>query len=184
MIVPKGQGRSIMVSSFMCACHGTMRGKVNNVDLTSRVSFIPGQNGEGYWDNKDLANQLKEVIPLFEELHPNCVGIFAFDQSSNHRAMANDALVASRMNAGPTVYIKDKTVYKFRATNYKDADGVEHSQELYETETFDRAKVRAELQKNPNLRGEANRLYEKYKYPEVSSNKTYMLLLLLLKVFL
>ena len=31
-------------------------------------------------------------------MHPGCVGIFAFDQSSNHLSYADDALVVSRMN--------------------------------------------------------------------------------------
>ncbi|KAG1569197.1 hypothetical protein G6F50_006604 [Rhizopus delemar] len=45
-----------------------------------------------------MVEQLKEdAIGLFEALHPNCVAVFLFDNSSNHGAFADDALVASRM---------------------------------------------------------------------------------------
>ncbi|KAG1468612.1 hypothetical protein G6F56_003731 [Rhizopus delemar] len=45
-ISPKGQGKSIMVSSFTCPCHDTMRGVVDG-EVISRVLFVPGQNNEG-----------------------------------------------------------------------------------------------------------------------------------------
>jgi len=41
------------------------------------------------------------VIPLFEQLHPGAIGLFTFDQSSNHCAMAEDSLQASKMNLNP-----------------------------------------------------------------------------------
>src|SRR6185437_14178372 len=41
------------------------------------------------------------VIPMFEILHPGCTGVFCFDQSTNHNAMAADALVVTKMNLGP-----------------------------------------------------------------------------------
>lgn len=34
-------------------------------------------------------------------MHPNCQGLFIFDQSSNHGALPEDALRASTMNMGP-----------------------------------------------------------------------------------
>jgi len=34
-------------------------------------------------------------------LHPGCVGVFCFDQSTNHNAMAADVLIATRMNLSP-----------------------------------------------------------------------------------
>jgi hypothetical protein len=39
-----------------------------------------------------------QAIPIFEILHPGCVAIFCFEQSTNHNAMAADALIATRMN--------------------------------------------------------------------------------------
>jgi hypothetical protein len=45
-----------------------------------------------------MVQQLKEdALPLFELLHPGCKAVFLFDNSCNHRAYADDALVASRM---------------------------------------------------------------------------------------
>ncbi|GBB96876.1 hypothetical protein RclHR1_02860009 [Rhizophagus clarus] len=42
-----------------------------------------------------------QAIPIFEILHPGCIGIFCFNQSTNHNAMAGDALVATKMNLSP-----------------------------------------------------------------------------------
>ncbi|KAI7874006.1 uncharacterized protein EV154DRAFT_569848 [Mucor mucedo] len=112
-----------------------MRGTVNGIEITSRVIFLPGNsNGDGYWTNIDLTIQLKDVIPLFNELHPDCIGIFAFDQSSNHKDMADDALVASRMSSGVTEY-KDTNKYRFRDTTFTDKEGRVKAQPMYRTET-------------------------------------------------
>ncbi|KAI9493620.1 hypothetical protein BDB00DRAFT_872083 [Zychaea mexicana] len=48
-----------------------------------------------------MAEQLKSAIEEFNELHPNCTGVFCFDQSSNHSTMPNNALNAFKMNLGP-----------------------------------------------------------------------------------
>ncbi|CAB5357696.1 unnamed protein product [Rhizophagus irregularis] len=43
-----------------------------------------------------------QAIPIFELLHHRCIGVFCFDQSTNHNAMAADALmIASKMNLSP-----------------------------------------------------------------------------------
>jgi hypothetical protein len=42
-----------------------------------------------------------QAIPIFEILHSRCIGVFCFDQSTNHNAMAGDALVATKMNLSP-----------------------------------------------------------------------------------
>ena len=44
---------------------------------------------------------MHQAIPIFEILHPGCVGVFCFDQSTNHNAMAADALIATRINLSP-----------------------------------------------------------------------------------
>ena len=94
IIRKKGPGRSIMVSEFQCPCHGTMKIR----SWMSRKFFKAGSGRDGWWTSADMIKQLKEdAIPLFEALHPDCVGVFLFDQSSNHQAYADDALVASRM---------------------------------------------------------------------------------------
>jgi len=53
----------------------------------------PGKNADGYWTNRDLIGQLESrAIPIFKILHPDCVGLFVFDNSSNHHAYESDAL--------------------------------------------------------------------------------------------
>ncbi|CAB5365258.1 unnamed protein product [Rhizophagus irregularis] len=42
-----------------------------------------------------------QAIPIFEILHSGCTGVFCFDQSTNHNAMAGNALVATKMNLSP-----------------------------------------------------------------------------------
>ncbi len=90
---PKSSGRSLMISGFICECHGFL-----SLDGKNSFQIIePGKNHDGYWTNDNLVNQLQVVIPLFEATHPNCDLVFAFDNSQNHHAYAPDALVASRM---------------------------------------------------------------------------------------
>ena len=104
---PKGQGRCIMVSDFLCECHGPLRLSPEqqsvhpNVPKESRILLHPGKNAEGYWTNAKLVEQARDrAIPIFRILHPYCDGLFAFDNSQNHHAMAPDALVASKLNLG------------------------------------------------------------------------------------
>jgi hypothetical protein len=102
---PKGDGHVIMVSQFLCACHGSLtisfeEAKTLGLDFTTAGEIIyPGKHKDGYWTNQDLVNQLQtKAIPLFNYLHPNKTAIFAFDNSQNHHAMADNALIASRLN--------------------------------------------------------------------------------------
>jgi hypothetical protein len=87
----KGEGRAYMVSGFLCPCHG----------IFDDEYISPGKNADGYWRCPDLARQVERMLVKFKELHPDCRGLFVFDQSSNHGAMADDALVATRMNLNP-----------------------------------------------------------------------------------
>ncbi|KAH6565171.1 hypothetical protein BASA62_007455 [Batrachochytrium salamandrivorans] len=89
----------MMVSEFLCKCHGPMRLSVSQQlahpsVLSETLCVIkPGKNADGYWTNKDLAEQLEfRAIPIFKILHPNCIRLFLFDNSMNHHAFAPDAL--------------------------------------------------------------------------------------------
>jgi hypothetical protein len=104
-IRPKGNGRSVMVSAFLCECHGIL--KLNeqqqqenpDVPADSTIFLKPGANSEGYWKNSDLASQLQDkALPIFRVLHPNAGGLFIFDNSQNHHAKPPDALSVSKMN--------------------------------------------------------------------------------------
>lgn len=92
-------GRSIMVSDFLCECHGPLAIKEGDkIIRRARRTIFPGKNHGGYWKNSDLIEQLTEAMDIFKILHPDCQALFAFDNSQNHNAFADDALVASRLN--------------------------------------------------------------------------------------
>lgn len=100
---PKGEGASIMVSAFLCPCHGIIRvseelASSKQIVSDSTVILHPGINRDGYFTNEDLACQTKRMLKIFELMHPGCCALVAYDNSSNHHAMAKDALVASRLN--------------------------------------------------------------------------------------
>jgi hypothetical protein len=139
-LIPKGQGQSVMVSEFQCACHGTMKSP-SDPNKTSRVLFEAGVNREGYWKSSDMQEQLKEVITIFEELHPGCKGLFLFDNSSNHSAFAADALKVARMtlndkeistnlDESQNATDKIKRWYPFRDTYYN-INGRQYKQQIY-----------------------------------------------------
>src|SRR6266540_3117200 len=44
---------------------------------------------------------MQRAILIFEILHPGCIGIFCFNQSTNHNIMTEDALIVTRMNLRP-----------------------------------------------------------------------------------
>ncbi|KAI9329106.1 hypothetical protein BD770DRAFT_477956 [Pilaira anomala] len=115
----KGQGSSIIVSEFQCPCHGTMR----HGDKTSREYFKAGGDREGWWTYKHMVKQLKDVINLFEILHPGCIAVFLFDNSSNHSAFADDALVASRMTLKDRVWPKTEK-FQFKDTTVTLSSGI------------------------------------------------------------
>ena len=112
LLRPKGSGRTLMVSQFLCQFHGAMAITVTEKllekfpnlsgvpgDKIESLRIIkPGKNADGYWTNKDLIEQVRVTQTLFEILHPGCVALFSFDNSQNHKAMAPDALVTNRLN--------------------------------------------------------------------------------------
>ena len=75
-IKKKGEGKSIMISEFLCECHGHLRitedqareknvfikldGTVDKDKLVARQTLHIGANDEGYWTNAHLAAQLKD----------------------------------------------------------------------------------------------------------------------------
>ncbi|GBC50571.2 uncharacterized protein OCT59_001487 [Rhizophagus irregularis] len=97
-----------MVSEFLTEVDGHLRlqqadiEKHPHVPKAARCYLKPGTNQEGYWTAEHLLEQIEyKAIPIFEALYPDCVAVFAFDNSSNHAAFSKDALVASRMNLNP-----------------------------------------------------------------------------------
>ena len=101
----KGNGRSIMVSEFLSEECGRLKLNAQQcqenplIPKEAHIYLQPGKDREGYWTSEHLINQVKtKAIPIFEILFPNCIGLFAFDNSSNHATFKSDALVASKMN--------------------------------------------------------------------------------------
>ncbi|KAG2204123.1 hypothetical protein INT47_011606 [Mucor saturninus] len=127
----KGPGSSIMVSEFQCPCHGTMK----SAGWTSRRFFKAGVGREGYWKYTDMLEQLQDdAIPLFELLHPGCQAVFLFDNSSNHNAFGDDALVASRVTLNEKPY-KDTEKFQFKDTTVVLTDGTRLEQSFFYTKT-------------------------------------------------
>ncbi|GES93332.1 hypothetical protein RCL_jg21131.t1 [Rhizophagus clarus] len=104
----KGNDRSIMVSEFLSEECGRLKLNAQQIQENpsipkeARAYLQPGKDREGFWTSEHLIDQVKtKTIPIFETLFPNCIALFAFDNSSNHAAFKSDALVASRMNLKP-----------------------------------------------------------------------------------
>ena len=102
---PKGNGRCIMVSEFLCECHGRLvlspeqQLEFPNLPAEATEIIKPGSGADGWWENQHLAAQItNKVIPIFKVLHSNANALFIFDNSMNHRALAPDALSVNRIN--------------------------------------------------------------------------------------
>ncbi|KAF8223820.1 hypothetical protein L208DRAFT_1411337, partial [Tricholoma matsutake] len=66
--------------------------------LWLREVIYPGMNGDPWWDTKQLMDQIKYAIEIFESDHPDCKALFIFDQSSAHASLPPNALKAFEMN--------------------------------------------------------------------------------------
>ena len=97
-LLPKSAGSSIMISGFMCACHGFMSGTVGDTFKRTYQVFKAGKNRQGWFTNKDLNNQFEGCADLIRQLHPDADIYTLFDNSMTHRAKAPDGLDASALN--------------------------------------------------------------------------------------
>ena len=55
----------------------------------------------GIFQQRTSPQQVEKTLDVFERIHPDCCGIFLFDNAPSHRKVADDALNADRMNVGP-----------------------------------------------------------------------------------
>jgi hypothetical protein len=96
----KGRGRIIHVLDFVEEENGRLiiRNKEGIVVKDARCIIYPGSGGDAWWDHAQLLAQVDRVISIFEEVHPNCIGLFLFDHSSAHASLGHDALRAFDMN--------------------------------------------------------------------------------------
>ena len=115
-IKKKGNGRSIHVSDFICEQVGRLR-LVDDVleeheklpldsplrlpTTEARKIIYPGKNHDKWWDVNQLMTQLKTATDIFERQFPDAIGVWIFDCSSSHEALAPDALNVNQMNVNP-----------------------------------------------------------------------------------
>ncbi|GBB99858.1 hypothetical protein RclHR1_03660005 [Rhizophagus clarus] len=104
----KGQEKSIMVSDFLLEIDRRLKLNENEILLYSEVpvkarKFLrSGKNEEGWWTAEYLLNQvINYAILIFEAKYSNAIGIFAFDNNTNHRTMAKDTLNVNNINVNP-----------------------------------------------------------------------------------
>ena len=122
-----------MVSDFIEQHDGFLRlpefqARHAGLPNTARVLLEYGAEKEGYWNSERFINNVKDALKIAEFKYParrNTL-VFVFDQSSCHKAFAEDALNASRMNmrpGGKQPCMRD-TVWAGRVQRMVDDDGV------------------------------------------------------------
>jgi len=60
--------------------------------------MYPRKNHDGWWDLKQLMDQTKNTLDIFEYLHPDKVGVWLFNCSLAHKGLAADTLNVNNMN--------------------------------------------------------------------------------------
>ena len=123
----KGHGKALMVSDFIFPCHCCLYHLNEQGEKVYLMELLKvGKNDEGYWTAEHVKKQIEEkAISDFEFLHPNYDGLFCFDNSTNHGAMAPDGLVVCRMNLG-----SGGKQLKMHKTWYSNSEGVQTEQLL------------------------------------------------------
>src|SRR6266481_3114770 len=96
----KSRGRLIHVSDFINEEDGwlVLLDDSGRIVRDARKIIYPGSQGNPWWDNKQLMDQMAAVIEIFDAAHPDCQALFIFDQSSTHASLPLDALQAFDMN--------------------------------------------------------------------------------------
>ena len=111
----KSSGQSLMISAFMCPCHGLLI--LNDEQATANpavkrdaglVILEPGANREGSWDGNMTLKQMKDVFAVFTILHAGSVAFFTFDNSSGHLKYADDAITLSKFTLRDAIFPKLK----------------------------------------------------------------------------
>ena len=135
IIQPKTKGAGIMVSDFIEQRGGFLRLTETEAvragasfPKTARVLLEYGAEKEGYWNSDRFMANIKNAVAIAEFKYPpekNTL-VFIFDQSSCHKAYAENALNVSRMNVRPggkQPCMRD-TVWAGRAQKLVDDKGV------------------------------------------------------------
>jgi hypothetical protein len=67
----------------------------------ARKIIYPGKNHDKWWEVNQLMEQLNVAVRMFKFQFPDYKGVWIFDCSSSHEAMAPDSLNVNRMNVSP-----------------------------------------------------------------------------------
>jgi transposase len=106
---PKGQGKGIMVSDFIHP-GGRLRvpDHLSDTDLEARglprrfATEYLEYGKDNYWNSEKMIQQVLDVaLPIFRAAFPGFIGVWIFDNSTNHGCFAPDALRAEKLNLGP-----------------------------------------------------------------------------------
>jgi hypothetical protein len=61
-LLPKNKGESLMISGFVCDCHGFMSNDLLGDDLILSYQFFKaGKSREGKFTNQDLVNEFSKI---------------------------------------------------------------------------------------------------------------------------
>ena len=93
--VAKGEGASLMVADFVSADYGWL----SSPDGTeqARVLFKPGKNRDGYFDCKEIIDQMTTAMDILTKHFPNEDHVFVFDNATTHTKRADDAISTRKM---------------------------------------------------------------------------------------
>ena len=117
ILKPKSKGIGLLISELICTCHDQMQGP--DTGEYARIMLKYGKNHDGYWCGEDVAKQLESIDVVFYKLHHDCLPLYIFDNSVNHKKIATHALKAKSLN------LKDggKTMPLLRDQFHTNTDG-------------------------------------------------------------
>lgn len=110
----KGNRHAIHICSWICET--TRHLKLSNEQIATQSelpkvlhlmvtdsckTIYPGKIHNPWWDLKQLMDQMKHIINIFEYLHPDKVGIWLFNCSSACEGLTEDVLNINNMNVNP-----------------------------------------------------------------------------------
>ena len=99
-LLRKGHGQLIHVSDFVEEENGHLiiHNEEGDVMKDMRCIIYLGMGTNTWWDHTQLLVQVDKAIAIFEEVHPDCITLFVFNQSSTHASLGPDALHAFDIN--------------------------------------------------------------------------------------
>ena len=96
----KGCRQLIYVSDFVEEENGCLiiRDQEGIMQKDAQCITYLGSGGDLWWDHAQLLMQVKWAISIFEEAHPDCIGVFLFDHLSVLTSLRPDSLRVFEIN--------------------------------------------------------------------------------------